>query len=85
MISGIESEKSWQLRWNKSGQTFPHMLELVIDNCAGDDYDEYDGLICHVTGALPQGSGIDSCALYGDYFYLEALMRYIKPDWKMYW
>jgi len=62
-----------------------HMLESVIDNCAGDDYDEYDGLICHVTGALPQGSGIDSCTLYGDYFYLEALMRYIKPDWKMYW
>lgn len=61
------------------------ILESTIANCAGDDYDEYDGLICHVTGALPQGAGIDSCALYADYFYLEALMRYINPDWKMYW
>jgi len=61
------------------------ILESTIANCAGDDYDEYDGLICHVTGALPQNAGIDACALYADYFYLEALMRYIRPDWKMYW
>ena len=25
------------------------------------------------------------CAVYGDYFYLEALTRYLKPDWKRYW
>lgn len=61
------------------------ILDSTIDNCTDGDYDEYDGLICHVTGALPQNSVIDECALYADYFYLEALMRYINPDWKMYW
>ena len=61
------------------------MLEAVIDNCTGDIGTRYDGLICHVTHAKPQGQGVDECAVYGDYFYLEALLRYLKPDWKKYW
>lgn len=61
------------------------MLEAVIDKCTGDIGREYDGLIYHVTHALPQGFGIDECAIYGDYFYLEALMRYKNPDWNRYW
>ena len=61
------------------------MLEAVIDRCTGDIGREYDGLICHVTHAKPQKRGIDECAIYGDYFYLEALMRFVKPDWKRYW
>lgn len=61
------------------------MLEAVIDRCAGDNCKDYDGLICHVTHALPQGIGIDECASYGDYFYLEALMRFYNPTWERYW
>lgn len=61
------------------------ILEAVIDECSHEDEKTFDGLICHVTGARPQGGGIDACAVYGDYFYLEALMRYVNPDWKRYW
>ena len=43
------------------------------------------GLINHVTAALPQEWGIDQTAVYGDYFYLEALARYKNPDFKMHW
>lgn len=25
------------------------------------------------------------CNIWGDYFYMEALMREENPDWKMYW
>ena len=56
------------------------MLESTIDNYTGDIGREYDGLINRVTHALPQGQGIDECAVYGDYFYLEALTRYLKPE-----
>lgn len=56
------------------------ILESTIDNYTGDIGREYDGLINHVTHALPQGQGIDECAVYADYFYLEALTRYLKPD-----
>ena len=61
------------------------LLEAVIDVCTGEIGKEYDGLINHVTHAKPQGQGIDECAVYGDYFYLEALCRYPKPDFKKYW
>ena len=61
------------------------LLEAIIDNCTGDIGVDYDGLICHVTHAKPQGQGIDECAVYGDFFYLEALARYLVPDFKKYW
>ena len=63
----------------------PRMLEAIIDGYTGDIGAEYDGLIHHVTHAKPQGQGFDECAVYGDYFYLEALLRYLNPDFKMYW
>ena len=62
------------------------MLEAIIDGYTGDIGVEYDGLIHHVTHAKPQGQGIDECAVYGDYFYLEALHRYLNPDkFTRYW
>lgn len=61
------------------------MLEAVIDRCTGDIGREYDGLICHVTHAKPQGLAIDECGIYGDYFYLESLMRFVNPNWNRYW
>ena len=61
------------------------IMESVIDNCTDVSSDEYDGLINHVTFAKPQGKGIDSCAIYGDYFYLESLIRFTNPNWKRYW
>ena len=61
------------------------MLEAVIDGYTGDIGVEYDGLIHHVTHYRHGKQGVDECAVYGDYFYLEALARYLLPDFKMYW
>ena len=61
------------------------MLDSAIDRCTGELGIDYEGLLFHVTAALPQKLGIDQTAVYGDYFYLEALSRYLNPDFKMYW
>lgn len=61
------------------------MMDALIDKCTGEKEYEYDGLICHVTHAKPFGFAIDECAVYGDYFYMEALARYLNPNRKMYW
>ena len=61
------------------------MLDSAIDRCTGELGIDYEGLLFHVTAALPQRLGIDQTAVYGDYFYLEALSRYLNPDFKMYW
>ena len=30
-------------------------------------------------------NGVDECTSWGDYFWMELLMRLTKPDWKIYW
>lgn len=61
------------------------MLESIIDNCTNDIGVEYDGLLHKVSAAANMNYPMETCAIYGDYFYLEALMRYKNPNWKMYW
>lgn len=58
------------------------MLSL-IENC--ETQGDGDGMILHVTHARPQGQGIDESAVYADYFYMEALMRYLETDFIRYW
>ena len=61
------------------------MLEAVIDKCTGKRDFEYDGLITHVTPHKKSGINIETCAGYGDYFYLEALIRCKNPQWQCHW
>lgn len=44
-----------------------------------------EGLLLHGVYAHAEGKGIDEPNLWGDYFYLEALIRLAKPDWQRYW
>lgn len=64
------------------------MIEAVIDRYTGDfahNDQLYDGLIFGCTGSRPHGIDIEGCALYGDFFYLEALLRLKNPEWKSPW
>ena len=64
------------------------LIEAVIDKYAQDVDDEgkeYDGLFWGCTGARRMNLGIEGCALYGDYFYAEALLRLKNPEWKRLW
>jgi unsaturated chondroitin disaccharide hydrolase len=61
------------------------LLEAVIDNCTGNPGVPYDGLIYGVTHCFTLDKLHDECAVYGDFFYLEALARQLIPDFKKYW
>jgi hypothetical protein len=61
------------------------IMEVLIDHYTGDIGVEYGGLINTVTHAKPQGHAIEECAPYADYFYLEALARYLKEDFIRPW
>lgn len=58
------------------------MLYALVDRCAVKDIKKSDGLILHGTYAKKTptntcvNSGVDECTAWGDYFYLEALMRF---------
>ena len=32
-----------------------------------------------------KNAGVDECVIWGDYYFMEALTRLLKPDWNMYW
>jgi unsaturated chondroitin disaccharide hydrolase len=44
-----------------------------------------DGLLQHAVYNWPRKMGVDTETMWGDYFYMEALMRLKKPDWEPYW
>ena len=50
-----------------------------------------DGLLLHGTYSKKTPfntctqEGVDECLTWGDYFWLEALLRLHRPDWKPYW
>ena len=44
-----------------------------------------DGLLAHGTYYYAGRLGIDECCIWGDYFYLEALMRLTNPEWEKFW
>lgn len=55
------------------------MLESIIDSCTSD-FPTADGLVKRVTASKPHGYGVDEVGVYGDFFYLEALARYLLGD-----
>lgn len=44
-----------------------------------------EGLLIHGVYAFSEGKGVDEPNLWGDYFFMEALVRLLDPDWKKYW
>lgn len=61
------------------------ILESLIDNYAAGPEEDGNGVLKHSTYGRLLGEGIDEYCLWGDYFYVEALMRALHPDWRMYW
>jgi unsaturated chondroitin disaccharide hydrolase len=61
-----------------------HMLKSLIEKYTTIDNPESNGLLLHAAYSIPDNSGVDECNIWGDYFYMEALVRMLK-DWKLYW
>lgn len=62
-----------------------NILNSLIDNYATTDMPKSNGILKHATYYYAGDLGIDECNIWGDYFYMEALMRLLTPDWKKYW
>lgn len=60
------------------------MMRSLIENYTTKDIPKSNGLLVHGVYNLPSNMGVDECVLWGDYYYMEALVRLMK-DWKLYW
>jgi len=65
------------------GSLYFDYAETLLKNLSGPDYLASPGenqgfILMHSTGSLPHGSEIDTPLNYADYYYLEALKRYMN-------
>lgn len=61
------------------------ILESLIDKYSVCKQSDANALILHSVYDMNNSKGVDEGCLWGDYFYMEALVRTLKPDWATYW
>ena len=67
----------------RDGQVYFDYAEKLLKSLSSDAYLAKVGtnqgfILMHSTGSLPNGSEIDTPINYADYYYLEALVRYMQ-------
>jgi unsaturated chondroitin disaccharide hydrolase len=60
------------------------IMSQLIQHYATNDDDPGTGLLKHAVYHKPKNIGVDESCIWGDYFYLEALVRF-KKVWRSYW
>lgn len=66
------------------------LMKALINECRVTSRNDSNGLLKHGTYARASKNnpcnnrGVDECNTWGDYFYMEALMRFSK-EWNSYW
>lgn len=81
MLKYIEDEKLCKVYENAAAA----MMASLIDNYAATPNDSTNGFLFHSTYFYKGNVGVDECNIWGDYFYIEALVRFMNRDWKAYW
>lgn len=61
------------------------MMKSLILEYSTKDIPNSNGLLKEAVYSIPHGSGVNECCIWGDYFYMEALIRFLKENWNMYW
>ncbi|MGG1518097.1 glycoside hydrolase family 88 protein [Paenibacillus oryzisoli] len=60
------------------------ILGSLVEGYTTKDTPESNGILLHGVYSKPINDGVDECCIWGDYFYLEALVRLLR-NWKPYW
>jgi len=81
-LASVEVDAARAAEWTDRAHA---ILASLIANYTPAAAEDSDALILHSVYDLPKGNGVDEGTLWGDYFYLEALMRVANPEWKKYW
>jgi len=60
------------------------MMRSLIKNYTYKELKDGQPIVSHSVYSWHSGKGVDEGNTWGDYFYMEALIRFYK-DWKLYW
>lgn len=61
------------------------MMAALIELCLTSDIPNSNGILKHAVYSMPHNNGVDECNIWGDYYFMEALMRLKNSDWNSYW
>jgi len=61
------------------------MLRSLAESYSTADHPGSNALLLHAVYDKPKSVGVDEGCLWGDYFYLEALTRAVRPGWQHPW
>jgi unsaturated chondroitin disaccharide hydrolase len=61
-----------------------HIVHSLAEHYTTKDAPHANGVLKHAVYHKPRNTGVDESCIWGDYYYMEALVRLLK-DWKMYW
>lgn len=82
-LARIEPDPERAAAYQRAGEQL--LADLIVGYTPAAEGVDSDALLLHSVYDMPTRNGVDEGCLWGDYFYLEALMRYTNPDWRRYW
>ncbi|QIK84687.1 glycoside hydrolase family 88 protein [Sanguibacter sp. HDW7] len=82
-LAAIETDEARAAAYLAAGE---RLLRTLVERCtpAAEGIGS-DALLLHSVYDAPKSIGVDEGCLWGDYFYLEALVRYTRQGWVRYW
>lgn len=81
-LAKVETDAARAAEWTTRAHS---ILASLVENYTPVAPEDSDALLLHSVYDLPKDNGVDEGTLWGDYFYLEALMRVARPEWRKYW
>lgn len=85
-VCGLHELARWLPEGAERYQTAAaNILASLVRNYAASLASGSNALLLHSVYDMPKLIGVDEGCLWGDYFFMEALMRSTNPEWKLYW
>ncbi len=72
-------------RYKTYQEAADNMMVSLMTKYTTKDMPKAQGLLKEGVYSKPGKNGVNEANLWGDYFYLEAIVRYLKKDWNRYW
>ena len=82
-LAALETDPQRATRYAQAGEKL--LLDLIAGYTPHAQGVDSNGQLLESVYNKNKREGVKECSLWGDYFYVEALMRYTNPNWRRYW
>lgn len=87
-VCGIHEMEKYLPETDPDKETYQYAMHRILDslirNYTNPELGEGNPVLLHGVYSWHSGKGVDEGNIWGDYYYMEALMRFYK-DWYLYW